>query len=79
MDEIRDTLTSWKGQPLSDQYAAALDERNGFLKTHRAKKRDWTRERSHLETLLGNVVTKLKTYSMAPYRPPEGLSPMVSY
>lgn len=78
MSDIRATLASWQGQPLSAVYSSALEERNGFFKVHRANKREWTKERSQLETLLGNVVTKLKTYSMAPYYPPEGLRPAVS-
>lgn len=77
MDSIRATLASWTGQPLSSTYSLALEERNSFFKVHRASKREWTKERSQLETVLGNVVTKLKTYSMAPYEPPHGLRPIV--
>ena len=35
-------------------------------------KREWVTERREIDTLLGNIQTKLKTYNLKPYNPPEG-------
>lgn len=37
-------------------------------------KRAWVAERYDLDTLLGNIQTKLKTYNLRPYFAPEGLA-----
>ena len=40
----------------------------------RGQKRDWVAEKSELATLLGNIKTKLGTYRLRPYEPPQELS-----
>lgn len=49
----------------------ALSEFETFKNTG---KRQWVAEKRELDTLLGNIQTKLQTYHMAAYVPPPGLS-----
>ncbi|KAJ3090105.1 hypothetical protein HK102_004663 [Quaeritorhiza haematococci] len=37
-------------------------------------KRSWVVEKRDLDTLLGNIQTKLATYNLTPYNPPQGLT-----
>lgn len=43
-----------------------------FASYKNTTKREWISEKRDLDTLLGNIQTKLKTYNLRPYHPPDG-------
>lgn len=67
----------WSSSSFDDTYADAKEKSTQFQEYKASKKRDWVAEKRVLDTLLGNIQTKLKTYNMAPYFTPEGLSSQV--
>lgn len=73
---IRKVMEGWRGH-LSANYGEAMEERKGFVR-HKSERRKWKEEKTGVESLLGNILTKLKTYNMKLYVPPEGLALSVS-
>ncbi|ODV97571.1 hypothetical protein PACTADRAFT_47464 [Pachysolen tannophilus NRRL Y-2460] len=56
-------------------YQTILAEKNNFNKIYKNNlKRKWLKEKSELIILLNNVKTKLLTYCLHPYDPPENLT-----
>jgi Ca2+-binding EF-hand superfamily protein len=72
--EIADMRSSWDVATFTGTYADAKEQSAEFAKYKQTKKREWVTEKQDLATLLGNIQTKLKTYNMREYVPPEGLS-----
>ncbi|KAJ3332002.1 hypothetical protein HDU76_001618, partial [Blyttiomyces sp. JEL0837] len=67
-------IESWN-QPLPTDYHAARSLLANFDTYKNTTKRQWIVEKRELESLLGNILTKLRTYNLRPYSPPAGLSP----
>ncbi|KAG5363537.1 Alpha-actinin-like protein 1 [Yarrowia sp. B02] len=65
----------WEAAADPDQLAyAEVKQQTSEHATFKIKtKRDWTREKASLASLLGNIRTKLATYNLKEYNPPEGL------
>ncbi|KAJ3046582.1 hypothetical protein HK097_000722 [Rhizophlyctis rosea] len=55
-------------------YLDAKRQLNEFETYKSTTKRGWVAERRELDSLLGNIQTKLKTYNLRPYTPPQGLA-----
>lgn len=70
---IRAKQESWESTEFTDTYADAKMHRSRFTEYKRTTKRQWITEKSELSSLLGNIRTKLATYGLAEYEPPEGL------
>lgn len=66
-------IESWQLARFEGTYADAKMQLGGFSTYKRGKKREWVAEKSELATLLGNIKTKLGTYRLRPYDPPEEL------
>lgn len=63
-------MDSWKSHSFSGTYQEARNQSNEFLLYKNSSKREWVKEKRELENLLGNIQTKLKTYNLSPYTPP---------
>lgn len=73
LGEISEILHEWemtKTNGLSD----ARNQLKEFESYKCTTKRAWISERRELDTLLGNIQTKLKTYNLRSYVPPAGLA-----
>ncbi|KAJ3035823.1 hypothetical protein HDV00_003358 [Rhizophlyctis rosea] len=55
-------------------YLDAIRQLREFEQYKSTTKRGWVQERRELDSLLGNIQTKLKTYNLRPYHPPAGLA-----
>ncbi|KAI8846063.1 calponin homology domain-containing protein [Chytridium lagenaria] len=58
-----------------ENYQQARSQLNEFENFKVTTKRDWIVEKQEIDSLLGNILTKLKTYKLSPYVPPDGLKP----
>ncbi|KAI9286306.1 calponin homology domain-containing protein [Umbelopsis sp. AD052] len=74
MDVVDGKQKEWKGTSFSDSYLEAKQKSAEFTTYKNTDKRTWVAEKQDVDTLLGNIQTKLKTYNLAPYVPPSGLS-----
>ncbi|KAG0171954.1 hypothetical protein DFQ28_010581 [Apophysomyces sp. BC1034] len=72
IDAIRSVQQEWKNTKLSDSYVEIKQKYADFSGYKSTEKRTWVSEKRDLDSLLGNVQTKLKTYNLKPYYPPEG-------
>lgn len=72
MGAIRAMLASWSSASPPSTYIAAKAESAEFVDYKKNTKRAWVGQKADLAGLLGNIVTKLKTYDMKPYTPKEG-------
>lgn len=70
---IQDRRDSWDNTEFTGTYADAKSHRATFGQYKRTTKRQWITEKSELTSLLGNIRTKLATYGLQEYEPPEGL------
>lgn len=80
-DRMRNLLNSiskiqkeWQESEFTGSYSDAKHQSENFLKYKGTTKREWITEKSELASLLGNVRTKLATYSLKDYEPPKGLN-----
>ncbi|KAG8951155.1 hypothetical protein FRC03_012625 [Tulasnella sp. 419] len=60
--------------PALRTYIALKDHAAEFITYKNSTKREWVMEKSDLAMLFGNIQTKLKTYGLRAYTPPDGLS-----
>ncbi|KAI8907227.1 calponin homology domain-containing protein [Gorgonomyces haynaldii] len=70
---IASITSEWSNAQLSG-LADARRQLKDFENYKATSKRSWVSERRELDTLLSNIQTKLKTYNLRPYTPPEGLA-----
>lgn len=63
----------WETSEFTGSYADAKLQRTNFGGYKRTTKRAWITEKSELTSLLGNIRTKLATYGLQEYEPPQGL------
>ncbi|KAJ3102734.1 hypothetical protein HDU97_000347 [Phlyctochytrium planicorne] len=72
--DITNVLKEWS-QLKTEGYQEARNQLLSFEKFKVTLKREWIVEKQEIGSLLGNILTKLKTYKLAPYVPPPGLRP----
>ncbi|KAL8751243.1 MAG: hypothetical protein Q9199_006551 [Rusavskia elegans] len=73
LDEIRTQREEWSAAEFTGTYLDAKDQSNQFSFYKTSLKRKWVAEKSDLAALLGNIKTKMSTYRLRPYEPPEHL------
>lgn len=73
MASIRSLLSTWSASTLSDTYPEAKRESADFIQYKKTLKRTWVGQKADLAGMLGNIATKLRTYEMKAYTPPDGL------
>ncbi|KAI7863377.1 calponin homology domain-containing protein [Spinellus fusiger] len=74
MDAVDNAQQQWKMTALNDSYADMKQLGVDFNNYKNTLKREWVSEKRDIDFLLGNIQTKLKTYNLKPYYPPEGLT-----
>lgn len=73
LKSIRGQTERWQQAQFEGSYTDAKAQATEFAGYKRGQKREWVAEKSELATLLGNIKTKLGTYRLRPYEPPEEL------
>ncbi|KAK0504158.1 actinin-like protein [Armillaria luteobubalina] len=71
LSEIR---AKWSASMFSGTYTDAKSHSADFTIYKQTTKRTWVTEKQDIATLFGNVQTKLKTYGLREYVPPQGLA-----
>ncbi|KAK0487608.1 actinin-like protein [Armillaria novae-zelandiae] len=71
LSEIR---AKWAASMFSGTYTDAKSHSADFTTYKQTTKRTWVTEKQDIATLFGNVQTKLKTYGLREYVPPQGLA-----
>jgi hypothetical protein len=70
--QMQGNISSWlESRP--NEYLQAVELLKQFETYKSTTKREWISEKRELESLLGNIITKLRTYNLKIYQPPEGL------
>ena len=73
LQEIQAQRQAWKAATFTGTYADAKEQSMEFVAYKRSQKRRWVAEKSDLAALLGNIKTKMSTYRLRAYEPPESL------
>ena len=63
----------WDKATFDGTYADAKRQSSEFNQYKHGDKRKYVAEKTDLESLLGNIQTKVKTYGLRAYHPPSGL------
>ncbi|KAH9924294.1 actinin-like protein [Epithele typhae] len=71
---MEDMQEAWDAKIFVGTYADAVQHTASFQTYKQTTKRQWVTEKQDVATLFGNVQTKLKTYGLREYVPPQGLS-----
>jgi hypothetical protein len=71
---IKEQIDSWQNAEFEGTYADAKAHAAEFNAYKKGLKREWVAEKSELATLLGNIKTKLATYRLRPWEPPEDVT-----
>lgn len=71
--EIRAQKQDWEAAVFKGTYMDAKEQSAQFAAYKKGQKRRWVAEKSDLAALLGNIKTKMSTYRLRPYEPPEDL------
>ena len=74
LQEILAQRHAWKAATFTGTYADAKEQSTDFAAYKRSQKRKWVAEKSDLAALLGNIKTKMSTYRLRAYEPPESLN-----
>ena len=72
--EIREQRQAWERAKFTGSYTDAKDQSSRFVAYKKSDKRKWVGEKSELTALLGNIRTKMGTYRLRPWEPPQELS-----
>ncbi|KAL7748857.1 alpha-actinin [Sorochytrium milnesiophthora] len=75
LSNVADVQSQWAASSFDGSYTDAKRQGGEFDLYKSTTKRSWVAEKRDLDTLLGNIRTKLKTYNLSPYNPPAGLTP----
>ncbi|POW05985.1 hypothetical protein PSHT_10567 [Puccinia striiformis] len=67
MEEIRSTIGSRLTSPLPFTYPLIKELAADFQSSKQTTKRDWVAQKNEVAGLLGNIVTKLRTYNLRTY------------
>ncbi|KAK6429604.1 alpha-actinin, partial [Oleoguttula sp. CCFEE 5521] len=73
LEQIAQQRKLWEVAKFDNTYADAKAQYNTFAKYKSKDKRTWVGEKSDVAGMLGNIKTKLNTYHLNPYEPPEEL------
>ncbi|KAL0058237.1 alpha-actinin [Marasmius tenuissimus] len=71
---LSEVQAKWLTSTFSGSYTEAKALSADFTTYKQTTKRTWVTEKQDIATLFGNVQTKLKTYGLRDYVPPEGLA-----
>lgn len=71
---MRQVHAQWNAATFDGTYADAKYQSEEFNNYKLGEKRRYVAEKTDLESLLGNIQTKVKTYGLRSYTPPAGLS-----
>ncbi|KAL9112847.1 MAG: hypothetical protein Q9227_002924 [Pyrenula ochraceoflavens] len=74
LNAIASQRKAWSESKFEGTYSDAKEQSNAFTQYKKTQKRQWVHEKSDLAALLGNIKTKLSTYRLRPYSPPQELS-----
>ena len=75
LDEVQ---AEWASSTFTGTYTDAKEQSTSFNEYKHTTKRTWVTERQDVTTLFGNIQTKLRTYGLREYVPPQGLALSVS-
>ncbi|KAF6241857.1 hypothetical protein HO173_000569 [Letharia columbiana] len=73
LKEIQAQRQAWRIATFIGTYVDAKEQSSQFSVYKRSQKRKWVAEKSDLAALLGNIKTKMSTYRLRAYEPPEDL------
>lgn len=73
VQSIRQLIQDWKTATFTGTYNDAKQQSQLFITYKNKTKRRWITEKSELASLLGNIRTKLGTYGLKEYHPPDGM------
>ena len=71
--EILEKRQEWEQATFTGDYADVKEQSSQFASYKKSQKRKWVAEKSDLAALLGNIKTKMGTYRLRPYEPPDDL------
>ena len=74
LQQMANTKSTWAHSSFNGTYVDAKRQSAELNAYKSAEKRTNVAEKKDLDTLLGNIQTKLSTYKLAPYYPPAGLT-----
>jgi hypothetical protein len=74
MNQVNTKKSTWSTATFDGTYLNAKQKYLEFVQYKNTEKRLWVAGKRDLDTLLGNIQTKLKTYDLQPYYPPKGLT-----
>eukprot|EP00834_Sanchytrium_tribonematis_P005767 NODE_373_length_8576_cov_0.988557.p1 type:complete len:582 gc:universal NODE_373_length_8576_cov_0.988557:4506-6251(+) len=72
---IESKIQFWNSAKFTNTYEDARNHSDQFLQFKSTEKRNWIAEKRELDTLLSNIQTKLQTYELPAYHPPQGCTP----
>ncbi|CAF9926613.1 MAG: hypothetical protein ALECFALPRED_003484 [Alectoria fallacina] len=73
LKEIQAQRQAWIIARFTGTYVDAKEQSSQFSVYKRSQKRKWVAEKSDLAALLGNIKTKMSTYRLRAYEPPDDL------
>lgn len=73
LQALRAQKQAWKEARFTGTYVDAKEQSTQFAAYKRSQKRRWVAEKSDLAALLGNIKTKMSTYRLRAYEPPNDL------
>lgn len=73
LDNMKQIQSKWTRETFDGTYTNAKHQSTQFNTYKRHEKRQFVAEKTDLESLLGNIQTKVKTYGLRTYTPPRGL------
>jgi len=71
--QIRAQQQAWRSATFTGTYVDAKEQSTHFAIYKRGQKRKWVAEKADLAALLGNIKTKMSTYRLRAYEPPNDL------
>ncbi|ORX54534.1 hypothetical protein DM01DRAFT_1335671 [Hesseltinella vesiculosa] len=74
MEDLNHRQQQWQQTQWPTDYLSIKRLGTSFNDYKNSVKREWVAEKREVDSLLGNIQTKLKTYNLKPYIPPQGLS-----
>lgn len=74
LQQILDQQRAWQDSTFQGTYGDAKKQALEFAEYKRKQKRTWVAEKADLLNMLGNIKTKLSTYRLRAYEPPEETS-----
>lgn len=74
LNQIAAQDDAWHTATFDGSYSDAKEQLKRFTLYKQHEKRAWVSEKSELAGMLGNIKTKLSTYRLRPYEPPEELT-----